>query len=63
MDDDSLVDKEKRKKEVEDKLQILKDRKHKLVQVLKQVMTLQITIPCSFTVIHNHRSYYVDDRF
>ncbi|XP_076914247.1 uncharacterized protein LOC143573191 [Bidens hawaiensis] len=41
MDDDSLVDKEKRKKEVEDKLQILKDRKHKLVQVLKQILNAE----------------------
>ncbi|XP_076918005.1 uncharacterized protein LOC143578253 [Bidens hawaiensis] len=40
-DDDSLDDKEKRKKEVEDKLQILKERKHKLVQVLKQILNAE----------------------
>ncbi|KAI3685158.1 hypothetical protein L6452_34394 [Arctium lappa] len=36
--DDTLSDKEKRKKEVEEKLQILNERKHKLVQVLKQIL-------------------------
>lgn len=35
---DALTDKEKRKKEVEDKLQVLNEKKHNLVQVLKQVI-------------------------
>lgn len=35
---DASNDKEKRKREVEEKLQILQARKHNLVQVLKQVI-------------------------
>lgn len=38
----TLSDIEKRKKEVEEKLQILNARKHNLVQVLKQVSILYI---------------------
>ncbi|KAL8225659.1 hypothetical protein R6Q57_018216 [Mikania cordata] len=39
--DDSSNDKDKRKKEVEEKLQILNERKHKLVQVLKQILNAE----------------------
>ncbi|KAI3807461.1 hypothetical protein L1987_23389 [Smallanthus sonchifolius] len=39
--DDSLNEKEKRKKVVEQKLQILNERKHKLVQVLKQILNAE----------------------
>lgn len=38
---DASNDKEKRKREVEEKLQILKGRKHNLVQVLKQILTAE----------------------
>ena len=37
-EDNTLSDKEERKKEIEEKLKILNERKHKLVQVLKQVI-------------------------
>ncbi|XP_071717196.1 uncharacterized protein [Rutidosis leptorrhynchoides] len=36
--DDTIKDKEKRKKDVEEKLKVLNERKHKLVQVLKQIL-------------------------
>nr|XP_043636601.1 G protein pathway suppressor 2 [Erigeron canadensis] len=36
--DETLTDIEKRKKEIEEKLQVLNERKHKLVQVLKQIL-------------------------
>ncbi|KAF5818268.1 hypothetical protein HanXRQr2_Chr02g0063061 [Helianthus annuus] len=39
--EDSLNGKEERKKEVEDKLKILNERKHKLVQVLKQILNAE----------------------
>ncbi|KAF7124346.1 hypothetical protein RHSIM_Rhsim12G0160300 [Rhododendron simsii] len=38
---DALTDKEKRKKEVEDKLQVLNEKKHNLVQVLKQILSAE----------------------
>ncbi|GMP33572.1 hypothetical protein CsSME_00006834 [Camellia sinensis var. sinensis] len=38
---DALSDKERRKKEVEDKLQILNAKKHSLVQVLKQILNAE----------------------
>ncbi|KAI8528971.1 hypothetical protein RHMOL_Rhmol12G0189900 [Rhododendron molle] len=38
---DALTDKEKRKKEVEDKLQVLNEKKHNLVQVLKQILNAE----------------------
>ncbi|XP_058194806.1 uncharacterized protein LOC131311384 [Rhododendron vialii] len=38
---DVLTDKEKRKKEVEDKLQVLNEKKHNLVQVLKQILSAE----------------------
>ncbi|KAI7754277.1 hypothetical protein M8C21_001145 [Ambrosia artemisiifolia] len=39
--DDSSNEKEKRKKEVEEKLKVLNERKHKLVQVLKQILNAE----------------------
>lgn len=41
---DLLNDKEKRKKEVEDKLQVLNAKKHNLVLVLKQVTLFNIGV-------------------
>ncbi|KAH7857739.1 hypothetical protein Vadar_016025 [Vaccinium darrowii] len=38
---DALTDKEKRKKEVEEKLQVLNEKKHNLVQVLKQILNAE----------------------
>lgn len=35
--DDTIDEREKRKREVEEKLQILNEKKHNLVQALKQV--------------------------
>jgi hypothetical protein len=49
-DVDLLNDKEKRKKEVEDKLQVLNAKKHNLVLVLKQVnrwFALMLLYVCS----------------
>jgi hypothetical protein len=49
-DVDLLNDKEKRKKEVEDKLQVLNAKKHNLVLVLKQVnrwFSLMLLYVCS----------------
>lgn len=40
--EDASNDKEKRKKEVEEKLQVLNEKKHNLVQVLKQVTYFSI---------------------
>ncbi|CAK9141419.1 unnamed protein product [Ilex paraguariensis] len=38
---DALNDKEKRKREIEDKLQILNEKKHNLVQMLKQILNAE----------------------
>ncbi|PWA91388.1 hypothetical protein CTI12_AA090980 [Artemisia annua] len=40
-EDNTLSDKEERKKEIEEKLKILNERKHKLVQVLKQILNAE----------------------
>ncbi|XP_073269112.1 uncharacterized protein [Primulina huaijiensis] len=39
--EDAINDKEKRRKEIEEKLEILNERKHSLVQVLKQILTAE----------------------
>ncbi|XP_073124969.1 uncharacterized protein [Henckelia pumila] len=39
--EDAINDKEKRRKEIEEKLEILNERKHSLVQVLKQILSAE----------------------
>lgn len=48
---DVVNDKEKRKKEVEDKLLVLNAKKHNLVQVLKQVSFYLTLLFCRYRII------------